>query len=66
MILTNAVGFKAAACLVLYEAGHRLHYTDITELVLESGHLKTRGRPAQHYACPALRERAAIHRASFL
>ncbi|MBA4115757.1 MAG: winged helix-turn-helix domain-containing protein [Rubrobacter sp.] len=36
--------FKAAARLVLQEVGHPLHYTDITELALESGYLKSRGR----------------------
>jgi hypothetical protein len=35
------VAFKTAARLVLEEAGHSLHYTDITELALESGHLKS-------------------------
>ncbi len=36
------MGFKAA-CLVLEEVGHPLHYTDITELAMESGYLKSRG-----------------------
>ena len=36
--------FKAAAHLVLKEVGHPLHYTDITELALESGYLVSRGR----------------------
>ncbi len=36
--------FKAAARLVLQEVGHPLHYSDITELALESGYLKSRGR----------------------
>lgn len=35
--------FKAAARLVLEEVGHALHYTDITELALESGYLVSRG-----------------------
>ncbi len=38
------MNFKAAARLVLEEVGHPLHYTDITELALESGYLKSRGR----------------------
>ncbi len=36
--------FKAAARLVLQEVGHPLHYTDITEIALESGYLKSRCR----------------------
>ncbi len=40
----GALNFKAAACLVLEEVGHPLHYTDITELALESGYLTSRGR----------------------
>ncbi len=36
--------FKAAARLVLEEVGHPLHYGDITEIALESGYLKSRGR----------------------
>ena len=40
----GALDFKAAARLVLEEVGHPLHYTDITELALESGYLKSRGR----------------------
>jgi hypothetical protein len=38
------LNFKAAARLVLEEVGHPLHYTDITELALESGYLTSRGR----------------------
>ena len=38
------MSFKAAARLVLEEVGHPLHYTDITELALEAGYLKSRGR----------------------
>jgi hypothetical protein len=40
----DALDFKAAARLVLEEVGHPLHYTDITELALESGYLKSGGR----------------------
>ncbi len=40
----DALNFKAAARLVLEEIGHPLHYTDITELSLESGYLVSRGR----------------------
>ncbi|HZY56744.1 MAG TPA: winged helix-turn-helix domain-containing protein [Rubrobacteraceae bacterium] len=40
----GALDFKAAARLVLEEVGHPLHYTDITELALESGYLTSRGR----------------------
>ena len=36
--------FKAAAREVLEEVGHPLHYTDITEIALESGYLKSAGR----------------------
>jgi 8-oxo-dGTP pyrophosphatase MutT (NUDIX family) len=35
---------KAAARLVFEEVGYPLHYTDITELALESRYLKSRGR----------------------
>jgi hypothetical protein len=38
------LGFKRAAEEVLREVGRPLHYTDITELALEAGYLKTRGR----------------------
>jgi hypothetical protein len=33
---------------VLEEVGHALHYTDITELALQSGYLKSRGRTPQN------------------
>ena len=36
--------FKAAAREVLREVGHPLHYTDITEIALESGYLESSGR----------------------
>ena len=36
--------FKAAARAVLTEVGHPLHYTDITEIALESGYLQSAGR----------------------
>ena len=36
--------FKAAAREVLREVGHPLHYSDITEMALESGYLKSAGR----------------------
>ncbi len=36
--------FKAAARTVLEEIGHPLHYTDITEIALESGYLQSAGR----------------------
>ena len=36
--------FKAAAREVLREIGHPLHYTDITEIALESGYLKSSGK----------------------
>ena len=36
--------FKAAAREVLREVGHPLHYTDITEIALESGYLVSCGR----------------------
>jgi hypothetical protein len=35
------VDFKAAARVVLGEVGHPLHYTDITEITLESGYLES-------------------------
>jgi len=38
------VNFKAAAREVLREVGHPLHYTDITEIALESGYLESAGR----------------------
>jgi len=37
------VDFKAAAREVLREVGHPLHYSDITEMALESGYLKSAG-----------------------
>ncbi|MGF1471608.1 MAG: winged helix-turn-helix domain-containing protein [Rubrobacteraceae bacterium] len=36
--------FKAAAHQVLREIGHPLHYTDITEIALESGYLESAGK----------------------
>ena len=36
--------FKAAALEVLREVGHPLHYSDITELALESGYLNSAGQ----------------------
>ncbi|HEY6673974.1 MAG TPA: winged helix-turn-helix domain-containing protein [Rubrobacteraceae bacterium] len=36
--------FKAAAREVLKEIGHPLHYSDITEIALESGYLRSAGR----------------------
>ena len=36
--------FKAAAREVLKEIGHPLHYSDITEIALESGFLRSAGR----------------------
>ena len=36
--------FKAAARVVLGEVGHPLHYTDIAEIALESGYLRSAGR----------------------
>ena len=36
--------FKAAARTVLQEIGHPLHYTDITEIALESGYLESTGK----------------------
>ena len=40
--------FKAAAREVLNEVGHPLHYTDITEVALESGCLESEGRTPQN------------------
>ncbi len=40
--------FKAAAREVLGEVGHPLHYTDITEIALQSGYLKSAGRTPQN------------------
>jgi HB1/ASXL restriction endonuclease-like protein with HTH domain len=39
------VDFKAAAREVLREVGHPVHYTDITEIALESGYLKSAFKP---------------------
>lgn len=36
--------YKAAAREVLREIGHPIHYTDITEIALESGYLESTGR----------------------
>nr|WP_279387475.1 winged helix-turn-helix domain-containing protein [Rubrobacter taiwanensis] len=35
--------FKAAARVVLEEVGHPLHYTDIVELAMKSGYLRSEG-----------------------
>lgn len=40
--------FKVAARTVLEEMGHPLHYTDITEIALESGYLQSVGRTPQN------------------
>ena len=40
--------FKGAAREVLREVGHPLHYSDITEIALESGYLKSAGRTPQN------------------
>ena len=40
--------FKAAARQVLREVGHPLHYTDITEIAIESGYLLSSGRTPQN------------------
>ena len=40
--------FKAAARVVLGEVGHPLHYTDITEIAIESGYLESAGRTPQN------------------
>ncbi len=40
--------FKAAAREVLREVGHPLHYTDITEIALESGYLESTGWTPQN------------------
>jgi hypothetical protein len=44
----DGVDFKAAARGVLREVGHPLHYTDITEIALQSGYLHSAGRTPQH------------------
>jgi hypothetical protein len=40
--------YKAAAREVLREVGHPLHYTDITEIALDSGHLESAGLTPQN------------------
>jgi hypothetical protein len=40
--------FKAAAREVLKEVGHPLHYTDITEIALAAGYLRSAGRTPQN------------------
>ena len=40
--------FKAAAREVLGDAGHPLHYTDITEIAFESGYLESAGHTPQN------------------
>jgi hypothetical protein len=42
------MNFKAAAREVLKEIGHPLHYSDITEIALESGYLRSAGRTPQN------------------
>jgi restriction system protein len=42
------VEFKAAAREALKEVGHPLHYTDITEIALQSGYLESAGRTPQN------------------
>jgi restriction system protein len=42
------VDFKAAAREVLGEVGHPLHNSDITEIALQSGCLKSAGRTPQN------------------
>jgi hypothetical protein len=42
------LNFKAAARTVLEEMGHPLHYTDITEIALESGYLSSTGHTPQN------------------
>jgi hypothetical protein len=44
----GGVDFKAAAREVLREVGHPLHYTDITEIALQSGYLQSAGRTPHH------------------
>src|SRR5215207_5588563 len=48
--------FKAAAREVLREVGHPLHYSDITEIALESGYLRSAGRTPQN----TMRARLAV------
>ncbi|HZF57376.1 MAG TPA: winged helix-turn-helix domain-containing protein [Rubrobacter sp.] len=40
--------YKAVAREVLREVGHPLHYTDITEIALESGYLQSAGLTPQN------------------
>ena len=40
--------FKTAARKVLEEVGHPLHYTDITEIALQSGYLQSAGQTPQN------------------
>ena len=40
--------FKAAAREVLEEVGHPLHYTDITEIAMQSGYLQSAGYTPQN------------------
>ncbi|WP_119067580.1 winged helix-turn-helix domain-containing protein [Rubrobacter indicoceani] len=40
--------FKRAARQVLAEVGRPLHYTDITELALKDGYLRSAGRTPQN------------------
>jgi HB1/ASXL restriction endonuclease-like protein with HTH domain len=42
------VDFKTAAREVLREVGHPLHHTNITEITIESGYLKSAGRTTQN------------------
>jgi hypothetical protein len=42
------VDFRAAARDLLKEVGHPLHYSDITEIALESGYLESAGRTPQN------------------
>jgi hypothetical protein len=42
------VDFKVAAREVLSEVGHPLHYSDITEIALHSGYLKSAGQTPQN------------------
>ncbi len=42
------MNFKAAAREVLCEVGRPLHYTDITEIALESGYLMSAGATPQN------------------
>jgi hypothetical protein len=42
------VDFKTAAARILEEVGSPLHYSDITELALKDGYLKSSGRTPQN------------------